>query len=87
MSKLIQDITPFSKQPFDTVQEQPVVKRLSTDTLMNELFERGVSIQTIFGRFYELEAIGDARSDEAERLTVGDALLVTSDLPKDKAPF
>lgn len=100
--KLIQDITPANKLQFDTVVEKPIIKRLSTDKLMNELWERGVTIQEVFGRFYELEAIVDARYDEVfgsdeagqhgrPQLTVADAELAglasVPDQPIDRQPF
>lgn len=74
---LIQDIRPAPKQ-------EPTPD--NTQELIVELFKRGVTIERIFGQYYELEAIADARHDEIfgndeegqhgrQPLTVGDALL------------
>lgn len=35
---------------------------VDTAYLINELYMRGVTIQDIFGRYYELEIAGDGRS-------------------------
>lgn len=35
-----------------------------TEDMITELFVRGVSIEQIFGQFYALEAMADARHDE-----------------------
>lgn len=61
---LIQDIRPH---------DEVAVKRLSNDTLIHELWERGVSIKTIFAKYYEREAAEDGR-----RMTVEDAALAVS---------
>lgn len=89
---LIQDIRPgkASQPDPDNTQE-----------LIVELFKRGVTIEQIFGQFYELEAIADARHDEIfgndeegqhgrQPLTVGDALLagvVARDINPNPVPF
>ena len=67
------------------------------DRLIVALWRHGVTIERIFGTFYALEAMADARSDEIfgndeegqhgrPRLTVGDALLVTPE-PAPKVPL
>lgn len=77
------------------IKSKPVVsindvKEDETDQLIVELFKRGATIERVFGVFYALEAMADARHDEIfgndeeglhgaqsdrPRLTVGDALL------------
>lgn len=37
-----------------------------TQMLVTELYARGVSIKDIFGRYYEFEAAGDARTMDVE---------------------
>lgn len=54
---LIQDIKP------------PMLRHVSTTSMVIELHRRGVSIKDIFGTYYQLDAIGDAQ------LTVEDVLL------------
>lgn len=97
MGKLIQDIIPFKKQSFDVndipekVFQEVEASRLPTGVMVEELFNRGVSIEDIFGIYYALEEMGNARSDEIfgndeegqhgrPKLTVGDALLVNPSL-------
>lgn len=73
---LIQDIKP------------PVRKldSLKTETMVEELFLRGVTIAEIFGQYYAMEAMADARHDDIfgndeeglhgrQPLTVSDAYL------------
>lgn len=86
---LIQDVTPVPKQEDNTSE------------LIEELFKRGVSIAQIFGQYYAMEAIADARHDEIfgndeegyhgrAPLTVGDAMLagvVARDIPVTRQPF
>lgn len=99
---LIHDVTPPSKQQFDTVEEKPAIQRFTSDTLINELWRRGVPIHHIFGRYYELEAITDAIEDDTfgsdergqhgrPKLTVADAELAgvaaLPDKPSNRQPF
>lgn len=100
MAKLIQDVTPVIDVPayqrgFGQARQ---AKRLRSEVLITELWERGVTIETIFGNFYALEEMAGARDDEIfgndeeglhgaqAGLTVGDALLVAPPLP-DKTPL
>lgn len=65
---------------------QDVTPLPDSATLIATLYIRGVTIEDIFGRYYELEAQADARADEIfgndeegqhgrKPLTVGDAQL------------
>lgn len=54
MAKLIHDVVPPA-----TLKKLP-----DNDTLIAALFIRGVTIEKIFGRYFEYEANVDARSDE-----------------------
>jgi hypothetical protein len=47
-----------------TQQEDSIyqAQRLDSDVMINELYERGVTIRDIFGKFYEREAAADART-------------------------
>ena len=96
MDKLIHDITPVLKKVDTTPSymrgfgQKQQAKRLSSEVMVEELFNRGVTIETIFGNFYALEAMADARHEEIfgsdeegqhgaqagrKPLTVGDAQL------------
>ena len=50
--------------------EEYQATRIDTDILVNELWERGITIRDIFGKYYEREEAGHAHS-----LTVEDARL------------
>ena len=64
---------------WDIKRPVPRTFKPSTESLITELHNRGVTIEQIFGQFYAEEAMADARSDEEGRhgrpLTVGDAEL------------
>lgn len=69
----------------------------TTELLITELHDRGVSIETIFAQYYALEAIADAKHDEVfgdgedgqHGITVNDALLAVPlfTKPSGVAPF
>jgi hypothetical protein len=90
MGSLIEDIKPH--KPFT----------MTSGRMIKKLWERGVTIEEIFGIYYALEEMASARDDEIfgndedgqhgrPRLTVGDALLVTPTPPPKRpvgeAPF
>lgn len=90
MAQLIQDVIPQYRN----------LATVETETLIATLYIRGVSIEDIFGRYYEYEAHADARDDELfgndeegqhGRLTVGDAELAglanLPETPLDRPPF
>ena len=52
--KPIQDVVPPKKKH---------LKNFQTETLIEELWDRGVDIQRIFGQFYALEEMANHRSD------------------------
>lgn len=65
MDKLIQDITPVETPAYLRGYGQKTqAKRLTTEVMVEELFHRGVTIEDIFGQFYAMEAMADARHDE-----------------------
>lgn len=92
---MIQDIKPPSDDTFDTVPEPakpsraqmlPVdanyIEHVDGRLMIAELYARGVTVEDIFGVYYELEEMGNARSDQAfgsdeqgqhGRMTVADA--------------
>lgn len=69
-----------------------VARRIKTDVIISELYRRGVTIEEIFGRYYAITAMVDAKDDEiygndeegqhGRKLTVGDARLAGYGLPK-----
>lgn len=69
------------------------VRPISTVSLILELYRRGVTIERIFGMYYEIEAHKEAKYDEMFEpvLTVGDAglvgLTVLPDQPEERQPF
>lgn len=92
MGHLIQDVTPANQLPayLRGYGCGKLLKRARTDMLISELHYRGISIEDIFGQYYAMEAIADARDDEIfgndeegqhgdpnrfKPLTVGDAEL------------
>lgn len=104
MGKLIQDI----KEPYKPEMPPESVMRLArrneathyitkvdTDLLVQELFNRGTSIEDIFGQYYAMEEMANARDDEIfgndeegqhgrPVLTVGDARLAGFGTPEVK---
>lgn len=53
--------------------KRALLKELSDEELISELYKRGVDIPTVFGRYYEL--------DEGTSLTIGDAQLASPGAP------
>lgn len=89
MGKLIEDIKPV-KHPFT----------MTNGKMIRILWERGVTIEEIFGQYYAMEEMANARDDEIfgndeegqhgrPPLTVGDAQLAGFGLPtvKHDQPF
>lgn len=90
MARLIQDVVP-----------RRVLSEIPTEELVATLYIRGVSIEDIFGKYYEYEEHTSARDDElfgndeegqhGAQLTVGDAQLAglanLPDTPKERQPF
>lgn len=89
MGKLIEDIKPV-KHPFT----------MTNGKMIRILWERGVTIEDIFGQYYAMEEMANARDDEIfgndeegqhgrPPLTVGDAQLAGFGLPtvKHDQPF
>lgn len=79
MGRLIQDIKPY--KPFT----------MTSGRMIKKLWERGVTIEDIFGIYYALEAQADARlervfgnDEEGQhgKLTVGDARLAGYGVPE-----
>lgn len=70
---LIQDIKPFDAHQalLDAVEEEKAresweLSRFENQDLITELYTRGVSIKTIFGRYYEFEEAGNGRTMAVE---------------------
>lgn len=96
MARLIHDVTPPAEE-----HQKYEASKLSTDVMLQELYSRGISIADIFGVYYELEAIADARDDalfgndeegqHGAQLTVGDAELAglaqLPNKPTERQPF
>lgn len=70
-----------------------VARRIKTDVLISELYRRGITIEQVFGQYYAITAMVDAKDDEIygndeegqhgrPPLTVGDARLAGYGLPK-----
>ena len=73
-------------------------KEVDTEVMIEELYNRGITIERIFGQYYALEEMAGAKSDEIwgndeegqhgdpnrfkPKLTVGDARLAGHGLPK-----
>lgn len=97
---LIQDVKPYVNKLPAYMRGYGMGKKLKhfrTDMLIAELYHRGISVEDIFGQYYAMEAIRDARDDEIfgndeegqhgrPVLTVGDAQLVTP-TPPPKTPL
>lgn len=92
--KLIQDIQPVEKfrdeRAVRAVQRQTVksfLKHVTPVSLIAELYNRGITIKEIFGRYYEF----DEMSDNPPILAVGDVELAgISELPvtpTERQPF
>jgi len=47
-------------------ETEQAVNRAETSLLIAELYQRGVKIEDIFGRYYEFEAASDGRSMDIE---------------------
>lgn len=96
------DVTPANNLPaYLRGYGSKKLHTVRTDKLIAELHNRGVTVEDVFGQYYAMEAIADARDDEIfgndeegqhgdpnrfKPLTVGDALLVAPPLP-DKTPL
>lgn len=78
MIKDILDIPAFMRGKGQKYQ----AKELSSEVMMQELYNRGITISDLFGFYYTLEANGDGR------LTIGDAQLAFgTPIIKDETPF
>lgn len=58
------------------------VSKVETDIIVNELFERRVSIKDIFGKYYEREVAADGRSmtlEDAELAGVADTVVIITE--------
>lgn len=92
MGKLIQDIGSSVRWSSEVPSylrgygQKAKARQLPTEVLVTELWKRGVSISDIFGQFYALEMIEDAKHDDIfgddeeglhgrPRLTLNDAEL------------
>lgn len=102
MGKLIQDVIPVNNLPaYLRGYGSRSLRRCRTDKLIAELHHRGITIEDIFGQYYAMEAIADARDDEifgndeegqhGAVLTVGDVHLAglanLPDKPTTRQPF
>lgn len=85
---------------WDVTKPPRSFRQATTEELITELFNRGTSIETIFGQFYALEEMASNRDDELfgndeegrhgrAPLTVGDARLAGFGTPvvNYKQPF
>lgn len=63
MPKLIQDIVDSREAEQRQHERTMQARRLDTLTLVRELHRRGVTIREVYGRYYEIEAVGEAQSE------------------------
>lgn len=92
MQKLIHDVyeSPAYARGYG---KKTILKELTDEQLIDELYKRGVTIERVFAQFFAEEEMGNAKSDELwgndeegqhgrPPLTVGDANLAGHGLPK-----
>lgn len=88
MGQLIQDVVPVYDVPSYLKgygKQGRMVRKISMDVLVSELYHRGVKIEDIFGLYYALDEMYSHRDDEQSGravLTVGDAERVGFAQPK-----
>lgn len=63
-NELIDIVT--SEKERERAEEEWQLSKYGSENLIQELYRRGVSVKDIFGRYYEMEEAGNARTMDVE---------------------